>query len=220
MSYRMYIQPLTEKSDHAAVDGELLVNTENGHISVYSATDDTYYSATKDIYSEVQLQNFLIKAIGQMIDDVLTKLAALEPEVMKTRTAAQALQTVINEIRDNLAEIGRIQNQTKIQAEQTMQTLWLIYTQLGDYISTLFSTDLKVLYEVELLNSEYEYFINFHKKFFESHKENYDTLKEHYAEVKKLLASKVDKATYDAWVKSYVNRVTALPNVTFRHITP
>lgn len=220
MSYRTYIQPLTEKSDHAAVDGELLVNTENGHISVYSATDDTYYSATKDIYSEVQLQNFLIKAIGSMINDILTKLAALEPEVMKTRTAAQALQTVINEIRDNLAEIGRIQNQTKIQAEQTMQTLWLIYTQLGDYISTLFSTDLKVLYEVELLNAEYEYFINFHKKLFESHTENYDMLKEHYAEVKKLLASKVDKATYDAWVKSYVNRVTALPNVTFRHITP
>ena len=61
MSYRIFTEPLLEKTTNKPVKGELLVNTETGHISVKSS--NSISSATKSLQSDFDLQVNLVSLI-------------------------------------------------------------------------------------------------------------------------------------------------------------
>lgn len=74
--YRVYVQPITEKSSSNPKDGELIVNTENGNISVKN--NDKTVSSIKEIKSQIEEFIYLLNIIKGYSESISSELDELD----------------------------------------------------------------------------------------------------------------------------------------------
>ena len=70
--YRLVVKPLTEKTSNAPRTGEILVNTEDGHVSV--ATRKGVKSSTRDIEAQLLIKQVLVEKTDETLRAVIARL--------------------------------------------------------------------------------------------------------------------------------------------------
>lgn len=207
MSYRIFTEPLLEKTTNKPVKGELLVNTETGHISVKSS--NSISSATKSLQSDFDLQVNLVSLIEDTIenlDPIINDLGNnFNTESSKTndfQKRLNALKILITEMKKSIVVIQGINQDNAYQ-------LWLYYGIIKNLIDGIFS-NLNYLYASERSINELTYIdslLSNNKNFFSSEQIK---IKSRMSDVTSNVNSRVDRTTYNDFRSDIINRYNNL----------
>ena len=218
MSYRLYTQPLTMKTESKPIDGELLVDTEDGHILVYNEADDRIHSATKDLYGEMALDEYLIKLINEQANALFIRLDNVLVEYPHLKTTIDELKDVVEGLQETVNTITSQVNNEYSYMKQNTTLLLDLHESVGDLLQQLFIDDY-LINTLERINKEYTHLLTLPNGIKTQLGKDVTAVKAYRNEVKAKIDTKVSKTEYTAWVNKYVKDVNALTsNITFRHI--
>jgi hypothetical protein len=203
----IFTEPLLEKTTNKPVKGELLVNTETGHISVKSS--NSISSATKSLQSDFDLQVNLVSLIEDTIenlDPVISDLGnnfnAENSRTNDFQKRLNALKILITEMKKSIVVIQGINQDNAYQ-------LWLYYGIIKNLIDGIFS-NLNYLYASERSINELTYIdslLSNNKNFFSSEQIK---IKSRMSDVTSNVNSRVDRTTYNNFRSDIINRYNNL----------
>lgn len=219
MSYRLYTQPLTMKTESKPIDGELIVDVEDGHILVYDEASDSINSATKNLYGEMSLNEYLVQLVIEQSNAVFIRLNALLEKYPGLEDVINILITSINETKQSLISLKSGFNIQLGNAKSNSTLLLQLYEDLGNLLQGLFDEDYTIL-ELDRISNEYTYLISRVTGVKAQLRADTDVTKAYRNEVVQLLGTRVDKTTYNTWVNNYVTKMKAIhAKINFRHIS-
>lgn len=218
MSYRLYTQPLTLKTESKPVDGELLIDTEEGHVLVYEEASDSLRSATKELYGEIALDEYLVERIKEHAQLIFQRLEILVIKYPNEKEKIDLIVHVLTQLENLLSEI-------KLGAENEYElckvnntSLLLLYQAIGDLLQILYSKD-HVLLQINRFYDEIDELINTLSGNKNLIPDDFRKCKGYYDTLINFLNTKVSRREYFQWVEDYVSRVKASsPHITFEHI--
>ena len=224
MSYRMFIQPLTEKTSAKPYKHEFIVNTETGDISVNNSKNNIV-SATKDIKRDIAKQKELIEVASQMSEAVYDELKNLDSEIKSEEDYIFRLENRIEELKELDKDISNVLEQIKQMNVSSFRDI-LIISNLMEELIEVFSQVMPniISFERFIANSVYL------RDILMSNKLNIDTdvrdIKIKKVTVEELLETKKDKNEYVSWVNGLLQQYNNLgnssyiSNLTFKYIPP
>ncbi|WPH64259.1 hypothetical protein [Staphylococcus phage vB_StaM_PB50] len=208
MSYRMFIKPLTEKTGAAPERHEVMVNTETGMISLINS-DGENVSGLKDITVDIALKKEILSFLDIVNKDVVDSINDIKPKYEKESKRSEEIKKQIDKLKSLNkgieTQIKKITN-NNIEAYVLMQDL---IKQIYKIIDTYSKTYLDIA-KVERKVDHLIYLRDILRKNRIQMEKDIKTLTAKNNNVKKLLATKEYKSTYDAWVADYVKRTKNL----------
>lgn len=202
MSYRLYTQPLTEKTGNKAVDGEIIVNTENGHLSIKNNT--SIVSATKDIEKELGLQKIILDTLDTILTLIENEVAASEINYVNVNNNTNALLTNLSELENGVSGLFTLVDSLDLTVKDNSFDLYNIYNTLSNLVVSIterestvmnFSRKVEELTYIEGLLSDYKAKLT----------TNITTLGTFKNSVESNVDSRATKADYEAWKNSLIN---------------
>jgi len=202
---RMIYQPLTEKTEIKPVDGEILVNTENGHINVYN--NGKLKSATKDIeenitFLNIELEELLEEYSNIINDEVFTNsgLVSLYEESINILNYATTIETKIGTNLDDTAFQTQL---TKLKSDYNS-----IITLKEDnyFLINYFRTVIKDIKEIESLLDEIQYIKNIVTKLRNQLNDLIDSLNFLFNKVEKNIDTRVSEEEYNIYMETLKNK--------------
>ena len=201
MSYRLYTQPLTEKTRNKAVDGEIIVNTENGHLSIKNNT--SIVSATKDIEKELGLQKIILDTLDTILILIENEVAASEINYVNVNNNTNALLTNLSELENGVSGLFTLVDSLDLTVKDNSFDLYNIYNTLSNLVVSIterestvmnFSRKVEELTYIEGLLSDYKAKLT----------TNIATLGTFKNSVESNVDSRATKAAYEAWKNSLI----------------
>lgn len=214
--YRLYVQPLIEKSDNKPRKGELQVNNITGHLSVWNGSEQV--SATKNIETDLNLQKLWLR---QIYDSLLK----LHDELIKQKKQLEIIyndlfniENIIKAVEDLLDYIEKVQNQLENLVHANIQNTYIAYQKIIGYMPTFFKRYLEVLDVLRQID-ELKYIYDETKEMMNSVASEYDKMTKEYDTVRDQVSKLAPKYAYihfldnevaqhNAWAKQHENMKT------------
>lgn len=207
MKYRLSVKPLAEKTENKPEYGEVLVNTEDGNISVM--TSNGVKSATKDINSLIIIKEVLL---SEMSD----KLEELNRTIDNNVNLMNSLRNVVDGTNDSLIElkskINTIYSQLDVGKTNSKYTLSLLF-EYYIILSNLTVSMLDIYDEIERSKrfiEEIGYLDNLLIEFKKAIDADIANLKNIKTSVKANVDSRVYTTTFNSWKDSLLNSYARL----------
>ncbi|WRM43429.1 hypothetical protein [Staphylococcus phage LY01] len=204
----MFIKPLTEKTGAKPERHEVMVNTETGMISLINS-DGENVSGLKDITVDIALKKEILSFLDIVNRDVVESISDIKPkyenEMRRTDKIKAQLDKLKNLNKDIISQIKQIENNNLTAYVMMQDLIKQIYNIIDVYSKTYLDIS-----KVERKVDHLIYLRDILRKNRIQMEKDIKTLTSKNNEVKKLLATKEYKSTYDAWVEDYVKRTKNL----------
>ena len=211
--FRITYQPLTEKTRVTPTNGELLLNTEDGHINVYNENKGKI-SATKKIENNL---NFLNKELNELLieyDNVINDILF--------SNSILGLPGLYNEAREILRIATNVENMineplfSEAVFEDRLEEYKLIYTKIIEFkennffLVNHFRDSIKNMEEVEYMLDELIYLKKIIYELRSKLEDYIFNLKYLIREIKKTLKNKLTKADYTEFINEMKQKYFSL----------
>lgn len=138
MKYRLVVKPLTEKTVNAPLQGEILVNTEDGHISV--STTSGVKSATRELEAQLLVKEVILTKTDEELRKTLALLTALDQTTFPAKLSQLAtLQTQVTDMVNTLRDIQNSVTSNLSRVKTSTDNLVSIYGTLLTVANTLYA---------------------------------------------------------------------------------
>lgn len=204
----MFIKPLTEKTGAKPERHEVMVNTETGMISLINS-DGENVSGLKDITVDIALKKEILSFLDIVNKDVVESINDIKPkyenEMKRTDKIKEQLDKLKNLNKDIINQIEQIESNNVTAYVMLQDLIKQIYNIIDVYSKTYLD-----IAKVERKVDHLIYLRDILRKNRIQMEKDIKSLTTKNNEVKKLLATKEYKSTYDTWVADYVKRTKAL----------
>lgn len=209
---RLYVQPLTEKSENKGKVGELSVNTTTGHISVF--TNDGKISATKNIESELDLQKFWVSNLGTMLETTTNELKKVISNYQSAENRIKNFYDLLHIMENLMKAVETLREAVENRINHNSLNLLRYHKMILEYIPIFLIEYLQVL-DVMRKIDELKYIYDILMDYMSKINHEIDEVKKYYTEVESNVNTRIFKKTYINWVNgitSYWNN--EMPNIT------
>ena len=223
MKYRLVVKPLTEKTVNAPLQGEILVNTEDGHISV--STTSGVRSATRELETQLLVKEVILTKTDEELRKTLALLTTLDQTTFPAKLAQ--LSTLQTQVTDMVATLRDIQNSVTAnlsRVKTSTDNLVSIYGTLLTVASTLYS-NLENFIKLQAAVTEITYMDKLVSDFSAKLTSDLADLRDLKDSVKANVDSRVDASTFTNWKNSLLAKYeglksdSAVESLTFIHNT-
>lgn len=223
MKYRLVVKPLTEKTVNAPLQGEILVNTEDGHISV--STTSGVRSATRELETQLLVKEVILTKTDEELRKTLALLTTLDQTTFPAKLAQ--LSTLQTQVTDMVATLRDIQNSVTAnlsRVKTSTDNLVSIYGTLLTVASTLYS-NLENFIKLQAAVAEITYMDKLVSVFSAKLTSDLADLRDLKDSVKANVDSRVDASTFTNWKNGLLTKYEGLKNdsavesLTFIHNT-
>ena len=136
MSYRVYVQPLVEKTENSATNSELIVNIENGYLSVQG--NDGKKSSMKDIDGSLEAQKYVLKRLKTIFTSVEAELVSVLQLYSGNNQDMSDLITLLNAIESNITLVHNNIDAISTSVGSSSSIMWEYSSILSQLITSLF----------------------------------------------------------------------------------
>lgn len=223
MKYRLVVKPLTEKTVNAPLQGEILVNTEDGHISV--STTSGVRSATRELETQLLVKEVILTKTDEELRKTLALLTTLDQTTFPAKLAQ--LSTLQTQVNDMVATLRNIQNSVTAnlsRVKTSTDNLVSIYGTLLTVASTLYS-NLENFIKLQAAVTEITYMDKLVSEFSAKLTSDLADLRDLKDSVKANVDSRVDASTFTNWKNGLLTKYeglksnSAVESLTFIHNT-
>ena len=223
MKYRLVVKPLTEKTVNAPLQGEILVNTEDGHISV--STTSGVRSATRELETQLLVKEVILTKTDEELRKTLALLTTLDQTTFPAKLAQ--LSTLQTQVTDMVATLRDIQNSVTVnlnRVKTSTDNLVSIYGTLLTVASTLYS-NLENFIKLQAAVTEITYMDKLVSEFSAKLTSDLADLRDLKDSVKANVDSRVDASTFTNWKNDLLAKYeglksdSAVESLTFIHNT-
>ena len=223
MKYRLVVKPLTEKTVNAPLQGEILVNTEDGHISV--STTSGVRSATRELETQLLVKEVILTKTDEELRKTLALLTTLDQTTFPAKLAQ--LSTLQTQVTDMVATLRDIQNSVTAnlnRVKTSTDNLVSIYGILLTAASTLYS-NLENFIKLQAAVAEITYMDKLVSDFSAKLTSDLADLRDLKDSVKANVDSRVDASTFTNWKNGLLTKYeglksdSAVESLTFIHNT-
>ena len=223
MKYRLVVKPLTEKTVNAPLQGEILVNTEDGHISV--STTSGVRSATRELETQLLVKEVILTKTDEELRKTLALLTTLDQTTFPAKLAQ--LSTLQTQVTDMVATLRDIQNSVTAnlsRVKNSTDNLVSIYGTLLTVASTLYS-NLENFIKLQAAVTEITYMDKLVSEFSAKLTSDLADLRDLKESVKANVDSRVDASTFTNWKNGLLTKYeglksdSAVESLTFIHNT-
>lgn len=223
MKYRLVVKPLTEKTVNAPLQGEILVNTEDGHISV--STTSGVRSATRELETQLLVKEVILTKTDEELRKTLALLTTLDQTTFPAKLAQ--LSTLQTQVTDMVATLRDIQNSVTAnlsRVKTSTDNLVSIYGTLLTVASTLYS-NLENFIKLQAAVTEITYMDKLVSEFSAKLTSDLADLRDLKESVKANVDSRVDASTFTNWKNGLLTKYeglksdSAVESLTFIHNT-
>lgn len=138
MKYRLVVKPLTEKTVNAPLQGEILVNTEDGHISV--STTSGVKSATRELEAQLLVKEVILTKTDEELRKTLALLTTLDQTTFPAKLSQlSTLQTQVTDMVNTLRDIQNSVTNNLGRVKTSTDNLVSIYGTLLTVANTLYA---------------------------------------------------------------------------------
>lgn len=223
MKYRLVVKPLTEKTVNAPLQGEILVNTEDGHISV--STTSGVRSATRELETQLLVKEVILTKTDEELRKTLALLTTLDQTTFPAKLAQ--LSTLQTQVTDMVATLRNIQNSVTAnlsRVKTSTDNLVSIYVTLLTVASALYS-NLENFIKLQAAVTEITYMDKLVSEFSAKLTSDLADLRDLKDSVKANVDSRVDASTFTNWKNGLLTKYEGLKSdsvvesLTFIHNT-
>ncbi|QPI16921.1 hypothetical protein [Staphylococcus phage vB_StaM_SA1] len=204
----MFIKPLTEKTGAKPERHEVMVNTETGMISLMNS-DGENVSGLKDITIDIALKKEILTFLDIVNKDVVDSINNIKPKYENEMKRTDLIKAQMDKLKslnkDIITQIKKIESNNVTAYVMLQDLIKQIYVIIDVYSKTYLDIS-----KVERKVDHLIYLRDILRKNRTQMEKDIKKLTTKNNEVKKLLATKEYKSTYDAWVTDYVNRTKNL----------
>lgn len=204
----MFIKPLTEKTGAKPERHEVMVNTETGMISLINS-DGENVSGLKDITVDIALKKEILSFLDIVNKDVVESINDIKPKYENEMKRTDVIKAQMDKLKklnkDIINQIRKIENNNVTAYVMMQELIKQIYNIIDVYSKTYLD-----IAKVERKVDHLIYLRDILRKNRVQMEKDIKSLTTKNNEVKKLLATKEYKSTYDAWVADYVKRTKNL----------
>lgn len=221
MSYRIIVKPLTEKTENKAKYGELIVNTESGHISVQNSTERI--SATKNIETELELKQLLFTNIITLLDSFDSRLVSTQALYTDSDAGLSNISNSVQLLRTRIATIYADVTTMTTNAKSTVSGLIEYYNIIWVLVQDYSKFEHKVI-EYERITAEVRYIVTVIAPLDSNMRNESAEVVTKRDSVKANVNTRVDKSIFDSWksglIGKYINlkgNYSAIESITFKY---
>lgn len=204
----MFIKPLTEKTGAKPERHEVMVNTETGMISLMNS-DGENVSGLKDITIDIALKKEILTFLDIVNKDVVDSINNIKPKYENEMKRTDLIKAQMDKLKslnkDIITQIEKIESNNVTAYVMLQDLIKQIYIIIDVYSKTYLDIS-----KVERKVDHLIYLRDILRKNRTQMEKDIKKLTTKNNEVKKLLATKEYKSTYDAWVTDYVKRTKNL----------
>lgn len=204
----MFIKPLTEKTGAKPERHEVMVNTETGMISLMNS-DGENVSGLKDITIDIALKKEILTFLDIVNKDVVDSINNIKPKYENEMKRTDLIKAQMDKLKslnkDIITQIEKIESNNLTAYVMLQDLIKQIYIIIDVYSKTYLDIS-----KVERKVDHLIYLRDILRKNRTQMEKDIKKLTTKNNEVKKLLATKEYKSTYDAWVTDYVKRTKNL----------
>ena len=223
MKYRLVVKPLTEKTVNAPLQGEILVNTEDGHISV--STTSGVKSATRELETQLLVKEVILTKTDEELRKTLALLTTLDQTTFPAKLSQ--LSTIQTQVTDMVATLRDIQNSVTNnlgRVKTSTDNLVSIYGTLLTVANTLYA-NLENFVKLQAAVNEITYMDKLVSNFSAKLTSDLADLGDLKNSVKANVDSRIDASTFTNWKNGLIAKYeglrsdSAVESLTFIHNT-
>lgn len=200
--HRLYVQPLTEKTENKGKNGELAVNTTTGHISVYN--NEGKISATKNIESELDLQKFWVDNLSKMLDATMNELNNIKQKYLDAENRIKGFYELLHTMENLMKTVETLRQAVENRINHNSLNLFKYHKMILEYIPIFLMQYLQVLDVIRKID-ELEYIYGILMDYMSKINTEINNVKAYYPEVERNVNTRIFKRTYLNWVNGITN---------------
>ena len=223
MKYRLVVKPLTEKTVNAPLQGEILVNTEDGHISV--STTSGVKSATRELEVQLLVKEVILTKTDEELRKTLALLTTLDQTTFPAKLSQlSTLQTQVTDMVNTLRDIQSSVTNNLDRVKTSTDNLVSIYGTLLTVANTLYA-NLENFVKLQAAVNEITYMDKLVSDFSAKLTSDLADLGDLKNSVKANVDSRVDASTFTNWKNGLIAKYeglrsdSAVESLTFIHNT-
>ena len=223
MKYRLVVKPLTEKTVNAPLQGEILVNTEDGHISV--STTSGVKSATRELETQLLVKEVILTKTDEELRKTLALLTTLDQTTFPAKLSQlSTLQTQVTDMVNTLRDIQNSVTNNLGRVKTSTDNLVSIYGTLLTVANTLYA-NLENFVKLQAAVNEITYVDKLVSDFSAKLTSDLADLGDLKNSVKANVDSRVDASTFTNWKNGLIAKYeglrsdSAVESLTFIHNT-
>ena len=223
MKYRLVVKPLTEKTVNAPLQGEILVNTEDGHISV--STTSGVKSATRELEAQLLVKEVILTKTDEELRKTLALLTTLDQTTFPAKLSQlSTLQTQVTDMVNTLRDIQNSVTNNLGRVKTSTDNLVSIYGTLLTVANTLYA-NLENFVKLQAAVNEITYMDKLVSDFSAKLTSDLADLGDLKNSVKANVDSRVDASTFTNWKNGLIAKYeglrsdSAVESLTFIHNT-
>lgn len=223
MKYRLVVKPLTEKTVNAPLQGEILVNTEDGHISV--STTSGVKSATRELETQLLVKEVILTKTDEELRKTLALLTTLDQTTFPAKLSQlSTLQTQVTDMVNTLRDIQNSVTNNLGRVKTSTDNLVSIYGTLLTVANTLYA-NLENFVKLQAAVNEITYMDKLVSDFSAKLTSDLADLGALKNSVKANVDSRVDASTFTNWKNGLIAKYeglrsnSAVESLTFIHNT-
>ena len=223
MKYRLVVKPLTEKTVNAPLQGEILVNTEDGHISV--STTSGVKSATRELEAQLLVKEVILTKTDEELRKTLALLTTLDQTTFPAKLSQlSTLQTQVTDMVNTLRDIQNSVTNNLGRVKTSTDNLVSIYGTLLTVANTLYA-NLENFVKLQAAVNEITYMDKLVSDFSAKLTSDLADLGDLKNSVKANVDSRIDASTFTNWKNGLIAKYeglksdSAVESLTFIHNT-
>ena len=223
MKYRLVVKPLTEKTVNAPLQGEILVNTEDGHISV--STTSGVKSATRELETQLLVKEVILTKTDEELRKTLALLTTLDQTTFPAKLSQlSTLQTQVTDMVNTLRDIQNSVTNNLDRVKTSTDNLVSIYGTLLTVANTLYA-NLENFVKLQAAVNEITYMDKLVSDFSAKLTSDLADLGALKNSVKANVDSRIDASTFTNWKNGLIAKYeglrsdSAVESLTFIHNT-
>ena len=223
MKYRLVVKPLTEKTVNAPLQGEILVNTEDGHISV--STTSGVKSATRELETQLLVKEVILTKTDEELRKTLALLTTLDQTTFPAKLSQlSTLQTQVTDMVNTLRDIQSSVTNNLDLVKTSTDNLVSIYGTLLTVANTLYA-NLENFVKLQAAVNEITYMDKLVSDFSAKLTSDLADLGALKNSVKANVDSRIDASTFTNWKNGLIAKYeglrsdSAVESLTFIHNT-
>ena len=223
MKYRLVVKPLTEKTVNAPLQGEILVNTEDGHISV--STTSGVKSATRELEAQLLVKEVILTKTDEELRKTLALLTTLDQTTFPAKLSQlSTIQTQVTNMVNTLRDIQNSVTNNLGRVKTSTDNLVSIYGTLLTVANTLYA-NLENFVKLQAAVNEITYMDKLVSDFSAKLTSDLADLGDLKNSVKANVDSRVDASTFTNWKNGLIAKYeglrsdSAVESLTFIHNT-
>ena len=223
MKYRLVVKPLTEKTVNAPLQGEILVNTEDGHISV--STTSGVKSATRELEAQLLVKEVILTKTDEELRKTLALLTTLDQTTFPAKLSQlSTLQTQVTDMVNTLRDIQNSVTNNLGRVKTSTDNLVSIYGTLLTVANTLYA-NLENFVKLQAAVNEITYMDKLVSDFSAKLTSDLADLGALKNSVKANVDSRIDASTFTNWKNGLIAKYeglrsdSAVESLTFIHNT-